>query len=138
MACGSVEKERTGVEVYQTFCVHCHQSNGKGVFTRYPPLDQSKWLSGDMPIKIVLHGLKGPVEVKGETYNNVMAPWGEVLTDLEIARVITYVRSSWSNVEQYKHEAPCTKEDVQRIRKDYPRTTGWTSKELKADVQTPD
>ena len=125
------EKERSGQEVYQTFCVHCHQANGQGVATRYPPLDQSQWLKGDVPIKIILHGLKGPIEVAGESYNNVMAPWGMVLTDSEIASVVNHIRSSWGNRSLYSGEPTLTKDDVRIIREKFEGSSNWTVEELR-------
>ena len=123
---GLGEKKRSGAEVYQTFCIHCHQANGQGVATRYPPLNQSQWLKGDIPIKIILHGLKGPIEVAGETYNNVMAPWENVLTDQEIASVIMYIRTSWDNDNLYRDEAPIDSDDVQKVREQYKGSSNWT------------
>tara|TARA_B100000683_G_C12129576_1_gene407032 strand:- start:21 stop:464 length:444 start_codon:yes stop_codon:yes gene_type:complete len=128
---GVAEKERSGKEVYQTFCVHCHQANGQGVATRYPPLDQSQWLKGDLPVKIILHGLKGPIEVAGQNYNNVMAPWGRVLTDHEIAGVVNYLRSSWGNDSLYASEPPLKKSDVKKIREQFIGASNWTAEQLK-------
>lgn len=41
----------------------------------------------------------GPIEVKGETYNNVMAAQGGGLSDEDLANVITYIRrnADWGN-----------------------------------------
>jgi mono/diheme cytochrome c family protein len=50
----------------------------------------------DELIKIVLAGLKGPIEVSGKTYDQEMPP-SDYLSDREIADVLTYVRSSWGN-----------------------------------------
>ncbi|MAA77893.1 MAG: cytochrome C [Deltaproteobacteria bacterium] len=119
-------EKRSGAEVYQTFCIHCHQANGQGVPTRYPPLNGSQWLKGTIPIKIVLHGLKGPIEVNGETYNNVMAPWGNVLTDQEIANVIMYIRTSWNNSATYNKEPAITSDDVKNIREKFKGASNWT------------
>ena len=126
---GGEGKERSGEQVYQTFCIHCHQANGQGVATRYPPLANSQWLKGDIPIKIILHGLKGPVEVSGETYNNVMAPWENVLTDHEIAGVINFIRGSWGNESLYATDVPITKERVKMIRAKYRGASNWTIEE---------
>ena len=62
-------------------CIACHQANGLGVPSVYPPLAGSEWVIGNEEriFSIVLHGLNGPIEVKGLTYANVMAPLGEVL-----------------------------------------------------------
>ena len=44
----------------------------------FPHLDGSSWLTGDpeLPIKIVLHGLFGPVTVDGKQYIAVVSGWG--------------------------------------------------------------
>ena len=90
---------RTGEQVYTQVCVACHQANGEGMTGAWPPLAGSEWIakSNETLIKIVLHGLMGEVEVKGAKYNNVMSPWGSALNDVEVANVLTYVRSSWGN-----------------------------------------
>ena len=57
-------------------CQTCHQENGEGLPNLYPPLAGSEWLTGDaeIPIAIVLHGMQGEITVKGQKFNNVMAP----------------------------------------------------------------
>jgi mono/diheme cytochrome c family protein len=47
-------------------------------------------------IKVVLNGLEGPIEVKGQPYNNVM-PQHSFLRDEDVARVLTYIRQSFGN-----------------------------------------
>jgi len=47
-------------------------------------------------IRIVLHGLSGPVTVNGQSFNSVMPPVLQ-LDDDQIADVLTYVRNSWGN-----------------------------------------
>ena len=121
---------RSGAVVYQTYCTHCHQANGQGLPSRYPPLAGSEWLVGDMPIKILLHGLQGDITVKGNTFTNVMAPWGEVLSDEEIAGVITFVRSSWENSNAFASEPPVQAQDVAHIRKEFPHHQSWTTTSL--------
>jgi mono/diheme cytochrome c family protein len=88
-----------GKEVYGRVCVACHQAEGTGVPGAFPPLAGSEFVTGDSErlVKIVLHGLSGPLTVKGEKYNSSMPPWGATLTDQEVAAVATYVRSSFGN-----------------------------------------
>lgn len=88
-----------GEKVYNTHCAVCHLPTGKGMPAMYPPLIETKWVSGDKStlINVVLQGLKGEIEVKGETYNQVMTPYASILSDQEIAEVLTYVRSSFGN-----------------------------------------
>jgi mono/diheme cytochrome c family protein len=89
----------SGELVYTTVCMPCHQAGGAGLEGQYPPLAGSEWVAKDASdvVRIVLHGLTGPIQVKGKSYNNTMPPIGEQLTDGEIAAVLTYVRSAWGN-----------------------------------------
>lgn len=118
-----------GGEVYNRICVACHQSNGQGVPGAFPPLAGSDWLSGDavIPIKIVLHGLQGPINVEGNTYNGVMPAWGAQLTDEEIAAVLTYARANWGN-----SASEIGPETVKNVRNETSsRVNNWTAEELK-------
>ena len=76
-----------GQKVFSSNCAACHQANGKGVPGSFPALDGSPIVNGPKArqIDIVMHG------------KNVMPAWGPVLSDTEIAAVITYTRNSWSN-----------------------------------------
>ena len=79
-------KER-GEKVYSANCVACHQATGKGVPGAFPALDGSAVVNGSKAaqIHLLLNG------------KNAMPPWKSVLSDTEIAAVITYTRNSWSN-----------------------------------------
>jgi len=117
-----------GKVVYSTTCAACHQATGEGVEGTYPPLAGSEIVNGDEAkiVRIVLHGLTGPVEVAGETYSGMMPPWGGVLKDPELAAVLTYARSAWGN-----KAAPITPATVAAIRAaTASRTTPWTVAEL--------
>ncbi|MCA8966085.1 MAG: cytochrome c, partial [Planctomycetes bacterium] len=94
----------------------------------FPHLDGSSWLTGDpeLPIKIVLHGLFGPVTVDGKQFMNVMAPLGPTLSDAEIADVPTYVRQRRQN-----DAAPVDADTVKKVRAaTADRTQMWTPAEL--------
>ena len=88
-----------GASVYSTNCVGCHQSKGEGLAGQFPPLAGNPFVTGDPKpvIGVVLNGLNGKVDVKGQTYNNVMPPWKGTLTNAQIADVITYIRNAWGN-----------------------------------------
>ena len=93
-----------GQEVYhrESGCVTCHQADGEGLSgSGFPPLAGSKWVEGskERAIKIVLKGLQGPIEVKGETYPGQvpMTAFENLLTDEEVAAVLTFVRNSFGN-----------------------------------------
>jgi mono/diheme cytochrome c family protein len=117
-----------GKQVYATTCAACHQATGEGVSGVFPPLAGSEWVTGDESklALIILHGVTGPIEVAGETYNGMMPPWGGTMKDADIAAVITYVRGAWGN-----KAAPITAAKVASIRAAHrSRTTPWTAEEL--------
>ena len=117
-----------GLAVYNRTCIACHGPDGKGVPGAFPPLDGSSWPVGDatVPIRILLSGLQGPIEVSGLKFENIMPPHTD-LKDQEIADVLTFVRQSWSN------DAPAiTPDTVKQTRAKFAnRTTPWTAAELK-------
>lgn len=88
-----------GEEVYNTVCTACHQADGKGLPGAFPPLAESDYLMADREraIKQVINGSEGEIVVNGETYNSVMPPQGEALTDQQIADVLNYVYHSFGN-----------------------------------------
>ncbi|HEY0863376.1 MAG TPA: cytochrome c [Lacunisphaera sp.] len=123
----ALTRAQMGKKVFDTTCIACHQANGMGVPGQYPPLAASEWVTGseERIIRIVLHGLNGPITVEGKEYNNVMAPLGS-LKDDQIANVISYVRASWGNT------APeVSPETVAKVRAETAgRNTFWTAAEL--------
>jgi len=89
-----------GAKVYKGYCSTCHQANGQGLSTIYPPLAKSDWLKNtpkEKVIEAVVYGLKGPITVNGKKYNGVMNPLPTNYKDEDIAAVITYVYNSWGN-----------------------------------------
>ncbi len=85
-------------QTYQIYCAGCHQRDGRGDSQRFPPLDGSEWVTGDKSrlIGLVLKGLEGPIEVKGQMYNGVMPQHG-FLEDDKLADILSYVRTSFGN-----------------------------------------
>ncbi len=106
---GSVTK---GAETFNTFCAVCHQRDGLGN-DRFPPLSGSEWVNGDKTflINIVLNGLQGDVNVKGKSYNNKM-PRLNLLSDENIAQILTYVRQNFNN-----NSDSITSDEVSKARK---------------------
>jgi nitrite reductase (NO-forming) len=89
-----------GQKVYNEYCKTCHQANGQGLGTVYPPLAKSDYLKNTpmaQIIKEVVNGKSGKIKVNGKEYNGVMAPLPKKYTDEDIAGVITYVYNSWGN-----------------------------------------
>ena len=68
--------------------------------------------------------MQGEITVKGQKFNNVMAPWAS-LSDAQIAAILTYERSAWGNTA-----AAVTAEQVAAVRAaTSTRTTPWTPDE---------
>ncbi len=84
------ELKQRGEKVYAANCAVCHQPTGKGVPGAFPALDGSAIVNGPKAdqIKLVLNG------------KNAMPTWKSVLSDTDIAAVITFTRNNWSNKAQ--------------------------------------
>lgn len=122
-----------GKRLFNQNCAVCHQGTGMGVAGQFPPLVGSEWVVGgdwvgdNHLVKILLAGMQGPVQVKGNTYNNAMPQWSQ-LKDDQIAAVLTYIRSDWGN-----NAPPITAEYVKTIRAaTLDRKDPWSQKDLKA------
>jgi len=87
-----------GAQVYAGKCAACHQTSGAGLTGIFPPLARSHWVTGseERLVQILLHGIQGPMEVLGTTYNGLMPSW-KMLSDEELAAVATYVRGAFGN-----------------------------------------
>lgn len=110
-------------------CVTCHQQNGEGVPGAYPPLAGSEIVNGppEQLAAILVHGLRGPLQVKGATYNGEMPEWGSKLKDDQIAAVLTYIRASFGN-----NAPPVSPDLVRQVRAATASRAGpWTEAELK-------
>ena len=80
------EQKERGAKVYAENCAACHQPNGKGAGA-VPALDGSKMVNGpkEAQYNILLNG-------KG-----AMPKWAGVISDGDIAAVMTYTRNAWGN-----------------------------------------
>ena len=76
-------------------------------------------------MRIVLHGLTGPIEVAGKKQVLTMEPLA-TLTDTQIAAILTYTRRAWG------HRAdPVAPDIVRKVRAaTKARKTPWTRAEL--------
>lgn len=118
-----------GQQLYSLYCSACHGIDGKGAGNgTFPPLAGSPWVHGNpkRTIAIVLHGLKGPIEVNGKAYNLEMPPQGAALQDEQITAIVNYVHSGWGNRGE-----PIRKALVSVVREEFKdRQEQWTSGEL--------
>jgi mono/diheme cytochrome c family protein len=125
-----------GKRQYEQVCATCHQATGQGVEGIYPPLAGAEWVVGspDRLIRIVVHGLKGPLTVKDKQYGAAAMPafgkvpgsgynWGND----RIAAVLSYIRQEWGN-----QAPPITTEQVAAVLTADPTRKEWTQEELQA------
>jgi mono/diheme cytochrome c family protein len=109
-----------GQEVYRNLCIACHQANGQGLEKVAPTLVGSDFTlaSPRVTVRILLNGKEGPT--------GLMPPLGSVLSDEQIAAVLTYVRRAWGN-----GGSPIAALEVAEIRTSAAgRTRPWTDADL--------
>lgn len=97
---GQAANKARGAAVYKEYCQTCHQANGQGLGTTFPPVAKSDYMaaaSSSQIIKEVVNGKSGKVKVNGKDYNGVMAPLPAKYTAEDVASVLTYVYGSFGN-----------------------------------------
>ena len=113
-------------------CGTCHSADGTGIAGLAPSLVGSSWVTGppEWLSRIILQGLNGPVEVKGEIWNGVMPAHRHLpeLNDETLAGLMTYVRRSWGN----KADPVSVSTAAQSRAASADRKLPWTVPELKA------
>lgn len=106
------EVVEAGAKLYDTYCVACHQRDGRGDGARFPPVVATDWVYGDPRrlVSIVLNGMAGEIEVGGKAYTGVM-PGHAFLTDQEVSQLVTFLRQNFGN-----HATPIPPAEVADIR----------------------
>ena len=126
-----------GAELYAETCQNCHQAHGGGLDALAPSLIQSAWVmdSDDWLIRIVLHGLSGPIQVAGREWNGSMPGHSgnpRFAGDEVVAGLLTFVRRSFGNTGE-----AIEPQDVARVRTaSAGRSSPWTAAEL-VELPTP-
>lgn len=121
---------RKGAMAFASSCASCHGSSGSGLSGLGPSLIDSPWLldEAQVPVRIVLDGLTGPIEVDGETWDLTMPGHRENprLADEDIAGLLTWARRQWG------HQAdPISPQQVLTIREaTRGRKLPWTIQSL--------
>jgi mono/diheme cytochrome c family protein len=95
---------KLGANLYGQHCADCHGKDGRGASGEdgapaYPPLAGNRTLAMAEPvnaIRIVLNGGFAPA-TKGNPRPYGMPPYSPVLSDAEVAAVLSYARASWGN-----------------------------------------
>ena len=78
-----------GQTIYEKTCASCHQANGEGLADMFPAIKGSEIATGDLQehLSIVMNGRTG----------TAMSAFGQQLSDLQLASVVTYQRNAWGN-----------------------------------------
>lgn len=114
-----------GREVYRNICQACHQADGRGQERLAPGLVGSALAlaAPSIPVRILLNGKEGPI--------GLMPPVGSVLSDEQIAGVLTYIRREWGQTV-----TPVDVAQVKTVRGETAsRTTPWKHDELMAMIK---
>lgn len=121
-----------GKKVYNN-CIACHQASGLGLPGQFPPLVGSEWVDGGTARlgAIMLHGINGPFNVAGQTYNQLMPAWNS-LSDDKVAQVITYIRREFGSLPEGE-DGVVTTEMIKAAREQFSGQTGpYTEAQLLA------
>jgi mono/diheme cytochrome c family protein len=116
------QRFNAGHEVYRNICQACHQPDGRGQEKIAPSLVGSTLAlaAPEIPARILLNGKEGTI--------GLMPPVGSVLSDDQIAAVLTYVRREWG-----QPGSPVDPAVVKTVRETTAgRTRPWTNDELTA------
>ena len=96
------DSRTNGAILFRQICASCHSSSGEGIRGLAPPLVGSEYISNHLEQLglIILHGLKGPLLINGEVYdNNHQMPglkYNKSLSDKDISDIISYVTNAFS------------------------------------------
>ncbi|MFZ6730853.1 c-type cytochrome [Undibacterium sp. Ji42W] len=104
---------KQGGALYKTHCMDCHGAQGEGASNIYPALKSNPGLLSHAlsnPVRMVLSGGFPPV-TKDNPRPYGMPPFAHILTDSEVALVLSYVRNAWGNKAE-----PVTPAEVNRYR----------------------
>jgi mono/diheme cytochrome c family protein len=102
-----------GKKIYDAQCALCHATEGQGKPPDFPPLasNQSIQMNSSVnPIRMVLNGGYPPGTHKNPTPYG-MPPFAQLLSDEEVAAVVTYIRTAWGN-----HGTPVSEQEVNALR----------------------
>src|SRR5690606_37409006 len=102
-------------EVYFGDCMGCHGPEGRGYAGSTPPLANSDFFMSNRQrvIAILLNGTSDSVFVNGIPYQGDMPSWKDLMTDFQIASVLTYIRavlndSTVTSCQPYDPSDPAT------------------------------
>ena len=90
---------KIGAAIYADECSGCHAADGKGTAGLFPSLDGSPVVQQTDPtslLHVVLRGARS-VATDGAPTASAMPQFAWLLTDDQVAAVLTYIRNTWGN-----------------------------------------
>lgn len=107
------EVSARGAKVYEQHCASCHGDEGQGVPSIYPALAGNRAVtlaSANNLVQLIRKGGFAP-STSGNPQPFGMPPFGQILSNDDIAAVATFLRQSWGNTA-----APVSARDVAGVR----------------------
>jgi mono/diheme cytochrome c family protein len=88
-----------GRKVYVKQCAMCHGEEGKGHPPAFPPLAGNQSITMASPVNSIRMVLNGgyPPGTRKNPRPHGMPPFSHILSDDEVAAVVTYIRVAWDN-----------------------------------------
>ena len=117
-----------GSQLFRDVCAGCHRPSGLGNPGLAPQLRDQAYVLGEegILIRILTHGLQGPITVEGHHFDAEMPATGFSAEDL--AAVATYIRREWGHGAE-----PVTPDAVRKTQlAEQDRGRPWTVSELEA------
>ncbi len=109
-----------GASLFAENCVACHQAGGVGTPGLAPPLvsqtlKKAGGVQRDYVALVIIHGLSGPIKVKGQLYVSAMPPRGD-FSDDDVAALANYVEAELNDLKGDAFK-PLAGTDVAALRK---------------------
>lgn len=102
-----------GARVYTAYCMHCHGTDGRGFAPMLAPLAGNPNVleqNASSLINVTLNGT-GDLVIQGIPAPYPMPAYADVLSDRQIADVLTFIRAGWNN-----HAGAVGATDVAKLR----------------------
>lgn len=120
-----------GKGLYSQNCASCHGENGQGLGNSFPPVTNTKWITGDksVPVRVIRDGLAGKIDVRGSSYDGNMPAFKARLSNAEIAAILNYLRDQ----SEGDHPQVTQDEIIEIGNRNSNRTAPWSPEELIAE-----
>lgn len=108
-----MENKVPGAKLYQKHCAQCHGEDGRGRPNAYPSLVANRTVVADQSANLLQWVWRGGFAPATPAHPRPfgMPPFQLVMSDSEVASVLTYIRSAWGNQARQ-----VTEFDINRLR----------------------